>query len=164
MMEEKGYTPADRDWMSRALSLAAQAAEVGEVPVGAILVKNGAVIGEGWNRPISSCDPTAHAEVVALRDAASRLENYRLPETTLYVTIEPCTMCVGAILHGRVGRLVYGATEPRAGAVTSQLRLTEMTHYNHKIDVVGGVMAKECSQLMSEFFKKKRQINLIKKL
>ncbi|HEB26416.1 MAG TPA: tRNA adenosine(34) deaminase TadA [Porticoccus sp.] len=155
-MKGKGYTPIDREWMTRALLLAEQAGAADEVPVGAVLVKDGVAIGEGWNRPISTCDPTAHAEVMALRDAASRLENYRLPETTLYVTIEPCTMCVGAILHARVGRIVYGATEPRAGAVESQLRLTDMTHYNHKVEVVGGVLAEECSQLISDFFRKKR--------
>ncbi len=155
-MKGKGYTPIDREWMAKALLLADQAGAAGEVPVGAVLVKDGVAIGEGWNQPISTCDPTAHAEVMALRDAASRLENYRLPETTLYVTIEPCTMCVGAILHARVGRVIYGALEPRAGAVESQLRLTDMTHYNHKVEVVGGVLAKECGQLISEFFRKKR--------
>lgn len=155
-MKGKGYTPIDREWMTKALRLAEQAGAAGEVPVGAVLVKGGVAIGEGWNQPISTCDPTAHAEVMVLRDAASRLENYRLPETTLYVTIEPCTMCVGAILHARVGRIVYGATEPRAGAVESQLRLTDMTHYNHKIEVVGGVLAEECSRLISDFFRKKR--------
>jgi tRNA(adenine34) deaminase len=155
-MKGKGYTPVDREWMTKALLLAEQAGAADEVPVGAVLVKDGVAIGEGWNRPISTCDPTAHAEVMALRDAASRLENYRLPETTLYVTIEPCTMCVGAILHARVGRIVFGATEPRAGAVESQLRLTDMTHYNHKVEVVSGVLAEECSQLISDFFRKKR--------
>ena len=155
-MKGKGYTPIDREWMAKAILLAEQAGAAGEVPVGAVLVKDGVAVGEGWNRPISTCDPTAHAEVMALRDAASRLENYRLPETTLYVTIEPCTMCVGAILHARVGRIVYGATEPRAGAVESQLQLTDMTHYNHKVEVVGGVLAKECGQLISDFFRKKR--------
>ena len=155
-MKGKGYTPIDREWMTKALLLAEKAGAAGEVPVGAVLVKDGVAVGEGWNRPISTCDPTAHAEVMALRDAASRLENYRLPETTLYVTIEPCTMCVGAILHARVGRIVYGATEPRAGAVESQLQLTDMTHYNHKVEVVGGVLAEECSELISDFFRKKR--------
>lgn len=155
-MKGTGYTPIDREWMAKALLLAEQAGAAGEVPVGAILVKDGVAIGEGWNQPISTCDPTAHAEVVALRDAASRLENYRLPETTLYATIEPCTMCVGAMLHARVSRIVYGATEPRAGAMESQLRLTDMTHYNHKVEVVGGVLAEECSNLISNFFRKKR--------
>jgi tRNA(adenine34) deaminase len=155
-MKGIGYTPIDREWMAKALLLAEQAGAAGEVPVGAVLVKDGVAIGEGWNQPISTCDPTAHAEVIALRDAASRLENYRLPETTLYVTIEPCTMCVGAMLHARVGRVIYGAKEPRAGAVESQLQLADMTHYNHKMDVVGGVLAEECSQLISDFFRKKR--------
>lgn len=142
--------------MSKALALAEQAGVAGEVPVGAILVKDGQIVGEGWNQPISGCDPTAHAEVIALRDAATKLGNYRLPGTTLYVTIEPCTMCVGALLHARVSRLVFGATEPRAGAIVSQLQLTESAHYNHKIEVVGGILSDQCSELMSSFFRQRR--------
>lgn len=152
----KGYTPIDIDWMSKALVLAEQAGREGEVPVGALLVKGGAVIGEGFNSPITTCDPTAHAEIMALRNAAANMNNYRLPDTTLYVTIEPCTMCIGAMIHARVARLVYGAKEPRAGAVESQLKLPELTHYNHKLDVVGGVLEKECSDLISTFFRDKR--------
>jgi len=155
-MVSKGYTPIDVDWMGKALMLAQKAAAVGEVPVGALLVKGGVVVGEGFNSPISSCDPTAHAEIMALRDAASRLENYRLPETTLYVTIEPCTMCIGAMIHARVSRLVYGAKEPRAGAVESQLELPKLAHYNHKLEVVGGVMSERCGELISNFFRNKR--------
>lgn len=155
-MKEKGYTPIDREWMSKALALAEQAGMAGEVPVGAILVKEGQIVAEGWNQPISGCDPTAHAEVIALRDAATKLGNYRLPGTTLYVTIEPCTMCVGALLHARVSRLVYGAAEPRAGAIVSQLRLTESAHFNHKIEVVGGILADQCSELMRNFFRQRR--------
>jgi tRNA(adenine34) deaminase len=109
----------DERWMSRALQLASEAAEKGEVPVGAVIVMGGREIGAGFNAPISRCDPTAHAEIRALRDAAARVGNYRLPGATLYVTLEPCTMCVGAIVHGRISRLVYGATEPKAGAVES---------------------------------------------
>ena len=157
-MNAKGYTAADRDWMSRAIELAKMAGEAGEVPVGALLVKDGVCIGEGWNNPISHCDPTAHAEINALRSAASHLLNYRLPNTTLYVTIEPCTMCVGAMIHARVGRLVYGATEPRAGAVVSQLQLPGCAHYNHKMEVVGGVLAERCGELVSAFFKAKRSV------
>ncbi|MEZ5529170.1 MAG: tRNA adenosine(34) deaminase TadA [Porticoccaceae bacterium] len=153
----RGYTAADLDWMAQALELARQAGGVGEVPVGAILVKDGVCIGRGWNNPIGSCDPTAHAEINALREAASQQKNYRLPDTTLYVTIEPCTMCIGAMIHARVGRLVYGATEPRAGAVVSQLQLPECGHYNHKMEVVGGVMAERCGGLVSDFFRAKRQ-------
>ncbi len=155
-MSGKGYTAADRDWMSQAIELAKLAAAAGEVPVGALLVKDGVCIGEGWNNPIGRCDPTAHAEINALRNAASHLHNYRLPNTTLYVTIEPCTMCIGAMIHARVGRLVYGATEPRAGAVVSQLKLPECAHYNHKMVVVGGVMGEQCGELVSAFFRAKR--------
>lgn len=155
-MAGQGYTPIDMDWMAKALILAEKAATVGEVPVGALLVKDGAVVGEGFNMPISSCDPTAHAEIMALRNAASKLKNYRLPETTLYVTIEPCTMCIGALIHARVSRLVYGAKEPRAGAVESQLELTQLAHYNHKLDVIGGVLSERCGELISTFFHNKR--------
>ena len=155
-MAAKDYTRIDMDWMAKALILAEKAAVADEVPVGALLVKDGVVVGEGFNSPISSCDPTAHAEVMALRDAASRLENYRLPETTLYATIEPCTMCMGAIIHARVSRLVYGAKEPRAGAVESQLELSKLAHYNHKLEVAGGVMSEQCGELISTFFRNKR--------
>jgi tRNA(adenine34) deaminase len=155
-MAGKGYTPIDMDWMAKALILAEKAAAVGEVPVGALLVKDGVVIGEGFNTPINSCDPTAHAEIMALRNAASKLKNYRLPETTLYVTIEPCTMCVGALIHARVSRLVYGAKVPRAGAVESQLELPQLAHFNHKLDVVGGVLSERCGEFISAFFRNKR--------
>ena len=155
-MVGKGYTSVDVEWMTRALALAEKAAAVGEVPVGALLIKEGIVIGEGFNTPISTCDPTAHAEIMALRNAAFGMKNYRLPETTLYVTIEPCTMCIGAMIHARVARLVYGATEPRAGAVVSRLELPTLAHYNHKLDVVRGVLAKQCGELISAFFRNKR--------
>ena len=146
----------DEGWMTRALALAADAAEQGEVPVGALVVLNGEVIGRGWNQPISSHDPTAHAEMVALRDAAQRLGNYRLGGATLYVTIEPCTMCFGALMHARIARLVYGATEPRAGTCVSQLRLPEQTFYNHRIEVAGGVLADQSAALLRAFFARKR--------
>lgn len=152
----KGYTPIDIDWMSKALVLAEQAESEGEVPVGALLVKDGVVVGNGFNSPITTCDPTAHAEIMALRNAAANMNNYRLPDTTLYVTIEPCTMCIGAMIHARVARLVYGGKEPRAGAVESQLKLPELTHYNHRLNVVGGVLEKKCSDLISTFFHNKR--------
>ena len=155
-MTTKNYTASDLEWMSKALQLAKKAGEAGEVPVGAVLVKDGVCVGEGWNQPIGCSDPTAHAEINAIRAAAESLKNYRLPGTTLYVTIEPCTMCIGAILHARVGRLVYGAEEPRAGAVVSQLKLPECSHYNHRLDVVGGVMADRCGSLISDFFRAKR--------
>ncbi len=157
-MAGTGYTPRDIGWMQSALELASRACELGEVPVGAVLVKGGEVIGEGWNRPISSHDPTAHAEIIALRDAATRLNNYRLPGTCLYVTIEPCTMCLGAMIHARVDRIVFGAAEPRAGAVQSQLQLLEAGHFNHRIAWVGGVLAEQCGAMISEFFRVRRSV------
>jgi tRNA(adenine34) deaminase len=156
-MTGKGYKPQDRDWMLEAMSLAEQAGAAGEVPVGALVVRNGSVIGRGWNCSIGHCDPTAHAEIVALRDAAKSASNYRLPGTILYVTIEPCTMCIGAMIHARIGRLVYGASEPRAGAVTSQLRLTDQTYFNHRIEVVGGLLAEQCGEMVSHFFRQRRK-------
>lgn len=147
----------DEQFMRRALQLAQRAAATGEVPVGAVLVRDGAVIGEGYNRPISSCDPTAHAEIVALRDAAAREGNYRLPGTTLYVTIEPCTMCAGALVHARVARVVYGAAEPKAGVASSHLQLFAAAHFNHRVDCAGGVLPAECSALISDFFRRRRQ-------
>ena len=144
--------------MRHALTLAQQGAAAGEVPVGAVIVVNDAIIGEGWNRPITSSDPTAHAEVVALRDAAQRRNNYRLPDATLYVTIEPCTMCVGAMIHARIKRVVFGATEPRSGAVCSHFHLLDTEGvYNHRITWEQGVLAAECAQVMSVFFQTRRK-------
>lgn len=149
-------TENDEFWMRRALTLATEAAETDEVPVGAVLVREGEEIGMGFNRPVSSCDPTAHAELVALRDAAGQLENYRLPGSILYVTVEPCIMCVGAIVHARVERLVFGAIEPRAGAVVSQERLFDRAFLNHQVSYEGGILAGECRELMQHFFREKR--------
>lgn len=146
----------DENWMNRALELAAQAAEKGEVPVGAVVVREGREIGAGCNAPISGCDPTAHAEIRALRDAAARAGNYRLPGATLYVTLEPCTMCVGAIVHSRVSRLVYGAVEPKAGAVESARRTLDEPHLNWDVTAVGGVLATRCSDTISDFFSQRR--------
>jgi tRNA(Arg) A34 adenosine deaminase TadA len=155
----KSVLPEDQDsyWMQQALKLADKAAALGEVPVGAVVVQNGELIGEGFNQPISSADPSAHAEIVALRDAARRSANYRLPETTLYVTIEPCAMCTGALVHARVKRLVYGACEPRAGMVESQARLLDADHFNHRIEYQGGVLADDCGERLSRFFAAKRR-------
>ena len=147
---------SDEQFMRRALQLAEQAATVGEVPVGALVVANGEVIGEGYNQPISSCDPTGHAEIIAIRKAATALGNYRLSGCDLYVTIEPCTMCVGAMIHGRIGRIVFGAAEPRAGALESQLKLMDSSHFNHSIEWQGGVLAQECGAIISDFFRAKR--------
>lgn len=155
-MATKGYTPLDLEWMQYALNLAARAREAGEVPVGAVLIKDNTVIGEGWNTPISGADPTAHAEIVAIRNAATNLNNYRLTGSTLYVTIEPCTMCIGATIHARIQRVVFGASEPRAGAVQSQLQLLDSAHYNHRIEWLGGVLAEPCSEIISAFFRDKR--------
>lgn len=146
----------DEKWMQHALHLASKAEACGEVPIGAVLIKNGSIIGEGYNQLISLNDPTAHAEVIALRDAATRLNNYRLPDTTLYVTLEPCSMCAGAIVHARVKHLVYGANEPKAGAIVSQGNFFEQEFLNHQTTQKGGVLQSECSLLLSNFFKTKR--------
>lgn len=143
-------------FMREALAEARRAAACDEVPVGAILVVNGVIAGRGYNQPISAGDPTAHAEIVAIRDAAQRLANYRLTGSTLYVTIEPCLMCVGACVHARVGTLVYGAAEPRTGAVVSTVRAGDLPGHNHRFDVVGGVLEHDCRELMQQFFKEKR--------
>lgn len=147
----------DEFYMAKALQLAEQAGAAGEVPVGAIVVKGGEIVGEGFNQPISGCDPTAHAEIVAMRNAANNLSNYRLSGCDLYVTIEPCTMCVGAMVHGRIRRVLFGALEPRAGALQSQLQLMDQSHYNHSIEWQGGVLAQECGDLISSFFRRKRE-------
>ena len=152
MSEER----TDEYWMNRAMELAGEAAAKGEVPVGAVVVLDGNEVGAGFNAPISSCDPTAHAEIRALRDASARVGNYRLPGATLYVTLEPCTMCVGAIVHGRISRLVYGASEPKAGAIESARRTLDEPHLNWDVTAVGGVLADQCGWVISEFFSRRR--------
>lgn len=144
--------------MGEALALARDAAAAGEVPVGAVIVRDGAVIGRGRNGPIAAHDPTAHAEILALRDAAARMGNYRLPGCTLYVTLEPCVMCVGAFMHARVDRVVYGTTEPKAGAMESTQRAHEHPALNHRITVVSGVLAAECTELLQAFFRSRREV------
>lgn len=153
---ETGEAADHEYWMRQALDLARQAATAGEVPVGALVVLNGEVIGQGWNRPISANDPTAHAEVQALREAASRIGNYRMPGAVLYVTLEPCTMCAGALVHARVSKLVYGATEPKAGAVVSRAQVLEQPWMNWRVEVEGGVLGQECAEVMSAFFRERR--------
>lgn len=149
---------SDEFYMQRALTLAQTGAAVGEVPVGAVIVDAaGEIIAEAWNQPISSCDPTAHAEIVALRQAAARLGNYRLPGCSLYVSIEPCTMCAGALVHSRIARLVFGATEPKAGAVVSRAQLLDADYCNHRVDYRGGVCAEEAGEIMSRFFRSRRE-------
>lgn len=148
----------DEHWMRLALTLAQQGAAAGEVPVGAVLVRDDAVLGQGWNQPITGKDPTAHAEIVALRGAAQAENNYRLPASTLYVTLEPCTMCVGAMIHARVSRLVFGTTEPRSGAICSHFRLLDAEGiYNHRIQWEQGVLAAECGEVLTTFFQNRRQ-------
>jgi tRNA(adenine34) deaminase len=143
-------------FVRHALGLARAAQALGEVPVGAVLVRAGTIVGEGYNRPISNRDPSAHAEILALRAAAAATGNYRLAGTTLYVTLEPCVMCAGAILHARVARVVFGAFDPRAGAAGSVFDVLGTTKLNHRVDVSGGVLAAECGALLQEFFRAKR--------
>jgi tRNA(adenine34) deaminase len=146
----------DESFMRRALELAREAEAAGEVPVGAVIVQGSAIIAEGCNRPITTRDPTAHAEMIALRAAAARLDNYRLAGTTLYVTLEPCAMCAGAMVHARVERLVYAASDPRAGAAGSVFNVVRSPALNHRLNVDGGVLGEECSALLRNFFLARR--------
>ena len=146
----------DERFMQFALELAGQARQRGEVPVGAVVVLDGIVIGDGFNQPVTAHDPTAHAEIVAMRKAAARLGNYRLTGAELYVTIEPCQMCVGAMIHARIARVVYGAPEPRAGAIESAMRAHEHPSLNHRMEAFGGVLEAESRALMQEFFRERR--------
>lgn len=149
-------TDADVLFMHRALELARDAEACGEVPVGALIVKDGEIVAEGFNRPIRSHDPTAHAEIVAMRAAAMVLENYRIPGTTLYVTLEPCPMCTGAMVHARVERLVYAASDPRTGAAGSVFDLVRSEELNHRLEVESGVLADESGALLRTFFRARR--------
>jgi tRNA(adenine34) deaminase len=142
--------------MREALALAAEAARAGEVPVGAVVVKDGRIIGRGYNRPITSSDPTAHAEIVALREAAAAERNYRLPGCELYVTLEPCAMCVGAMVHARIARIVYGAADPKTGACGSIVDLPGLANFNHHGRFEGGLLAEECGRVLREFFAERR--------
>jgi tRNA(adenine34) deaminase len=148
---------SDEAWMHHALKLARRAQELGEVPVGAVLVDGkGEVVAEGWNQPIASHDPSAHAEMVAMREAARALRNYRLNDLTLYVTLEPCVMCAGAIIHARIARLVFGADDPKAGAVRSVYDVIARPRLNHAPEWTGGVLAAECGTVLQEFFRARR--------
>ncbi len=148
----------DEAWMRYAIRLAQFAEKKGEVPVGAVLVNaDGECLAEGWNSPILQHDPSCHAEMMAIRQGGKALENYRLIDTTLYVTLEPCVMCMGAIMHARIGRLVFGAYDPQRGAVCHALQLAEASFLNHKIEWQGGVMEEECSQLLKDFFQSRRR-------
>jgi tRNA(adenine34) deaminase len=144
------------DFMRLALAQAALARTAGEVPVGAVIVLDGAIVGSGYNQPITAHDPTAHAEIVAMRAAAAALGNYRLSGATMYVTVEPCLMCVGAMVHARIGTVVYGATEPRAGAIVSMTSAHEFPGLNHRVEAIGGVLDDECRVIIQEFFKERR--------
>jgi tRNA(adenine34) deaminase len=146
----------DEYYMRRALALAGHAAKLGEVPVGALVVIDEKIVAEGWNQPVGTHDPTAHAEIIAMRGAAKAVANYRLVNSTLYVTVEPCSMCAGALIHARIGRLVYGCTEPKSGVVESNGCLLAAEYVNHHVDFQGGVLADQCSSIMSDFFKMRR--------
>jgi tRNA(adenine34) deaminase len=146
----------DETFMRRALELADIAAISGEVPVGAVLVHDGHVIAMGYNQPIGSHDPTAHAEIVALREAGKLLDNYRLEDTTLYVTLEPCPMCASAMVHARVSRVVFGAWDPKAGGAGSIVNIFALPELNHRVDVFGGVLMEECAEKLSKFFRSRR--------
>ncbi|HLQ26331.1 MAG TPA: tRNA adenosine(34) deaminase TadA [Acidiferrobacterales bacterium] len=159
MCPSENSTPesaSDVEWMRRALALARQAEQAGEVPVGAVVVRDGELIGEGWNRPIGTHDPTAHAEIVALRKAAELTSNYRLTGATLYVTLEPCPMCAGAIVHARLARVVFGAADPLAGAAGSVFNLLNAPALNHRVQVDSGVLVDLCQQQLRGFFQSRR--------
>lgn len=147
----------DNYWMQQALVLAREAEAAGEVPVGAVLVRDNQLIASGRNQPIGSHDPCGHAEILCLRQGGQVLQNYRLLDTTLYVTLEPCAMCAGAMVHSRVGRLVFGAADPKTGAAGSVLDLLQQPQFNHQVQVTGGVLATECGELLSSFFRRRRQ-------
>lgn len=154
--DSTSMSPHDERFMADALALAQAAAAAGEVPVGAVVVRDGVVVGRGHNRPIGSADPTAHAEIVALREAAAAAGNYRLPDCTLYVTLEPCAMCVGAMLHARLQRVVFGAADPKTGACGSTVALASEAKLNHQTAFEGGVRADECGALLKAFFAARR--------
>lgn len=146
----------DQEWMAQALLLAELAADLGEVPVGAVVVLDGEIIGRGWNQPISRNDPTAHAEIMALRDAAANVGNYRVVNADLYVTLEPCSMCAGAMVHARVRRVIFGAYEPKAGVIVSRQSFLQQDWLNHQVEFTAGVLSDICSEKLSQFFKQRR--------
>lgn len=155
--EKREHSAAHEHWMRHALNLARQASLQGEVPVGAVIIgADGTILGEGSNRPIGHHDPTAHAEIVALREACARVGNYRLPGATLYVTLEPCAMCIGAMLHARLAHVVFGATDPKTGACGSVIDISASTQLNHHTRITGGVLAEECGGALRDFFRARR--------
>ncbi|MEJ2401469.1 MAG: tRNA adenosine(34) deaminase TadA [Xanthomonadales bacterium] len=153
---DETFSAADTHWMHRALELATRAERKGEVPVGAVLVRDEEVLGEGWNRPITLNDPSAHAEILAMRQAGERTGNYRLPGSTLYVTLEPCAMCVGAMVHARIERVVYAAPDPKTGALGGAFSLPDLHAHNHVLRVAGGLLADEAGELLRSFFRQRR--------
>ena len=157
-MGDEVFSDADTRWMRRALELATRAESEGEVPVGAVVVRGNTLLGEGWNRPITLHDPSAHAEMLAMRQAGEQAANYRLPDTTLYVTLEPCVMCVGAMIHARIARVVYAASDPKTGALGGAFDLPGIHAHNHVIDVQGGLLAEEAGALLRAFFRKRRRL------
>jgi tRNA(adenine34) deaminase len=157
MIDAHSHEYSHKHWMQRALELAKLAETKGEVPVGALVVRANVVVGEGYNQVITLNDPSAHAEIIALRDAGKNTGNYRLPDSTMFVTIEPCTMCVGALIHARVDTVVFGARELKAGVLVSNLQLHEQGHFNHQLKFVEGVLADDCSALMRDFFLTRRK-------
>jgi len=154
--DQRPTAASDELWMEEALRSAQRALEAGEVPVGAVVVREGRILGRGWNRNIGDSDPTAHAEIVALREAAAAIGNHRLEGCALFATIEPCAMCAGALVHARIRRLVYGADDPKAGAVHSVMQVLNHPHLNHKVEVRSGVLAGRSAQLLQTFFKSRR--------
>ena len=156
-MDELEQQSLDEFWMQRALELAHRAEAKGEVPVGAVLVRDEQVIGEGWNQPITASDPTGHAEIIALRAAATNISNYRILNSTLYVTLEPCSMCAGALIHARVKRVVYGASDPKGGAAGSVFEILGTDKLNHVVEITKGVMADKCGEVLTNFFQQRRK-------
>ena len=156
-MPTTGVTTNDELWMEEALRSAQRALEAGEVPVGAVVVRGDRIVGRGWNRNITDSDPTAHAEIVALREAGATVGNHRLADCDLFATIEPCAMCAGALVHARIKRLVYGADDPKAGAVQSVMQVLSHPQLNHKVEVRNGILAGRCAELLQTFFKSRRQ-------
>ena len=155
-MSEVSHTGTDELWMEEALRCAQRALEAGEVPVGAVVVHDGRIVGRGFNRNILDCDPTAHAEIIALREAGAAIGNHRLGDSDLFATIEPCAMCAGALVHARIRRLVFGADDPKAGAVHSVMRVLNHPGLNHQVEVRGGVLAGRCADIVQEFFRTRR--------
>ena len=156
------HTETEMALMQRAIELALKAQAAGEVPVGALIALNGEVIGEGWNRPILAHDPTAHAEIEALREAGRQVQNYRLVGATLFVTLEPCVMCMGAISHARIQRVIYGAPDPKRGAAGSALQLADADFLNHRVEVTGGLYGEACSNLLLDFFRARRTTSSVR--